>query len=226
MGNLRSHTSVQSQDDDLRLFRELLRRESEFAAREGIQVIPFESEDVPHFRRLSSEKQQEAIRQISETLAVYEEMVEESLSLRDNSQLLWRCMRRLKLVPQGDLFDKLSNEDVIVIFAPDQRQIFRNLEFLKLSILTLEELYTTEWYRYTRREDRIAGQILEVASYLLSGRKNGTFDPGIEEHTLEQMGSSLGPSKIRVKINYLSPAHTAGKITGIVVLERAWVIKD
>jgi hypothetical protein len=74
--------------------------------------------------------------------------------------------------------------------------------------------------------DLIAGQIFEVASYLLSGRKNGTFDPGIEEHTLEQMGSSLGPSKIRVKINYLSPAHTAGKITGIVVLERAWVIKD
>jgi len=226
MSSLKNSVSTQSQDDDLRLFRELLLRESEFAAREGIQAVPFESQDVPHFQRLSSEKRQEAIRQISETLAVYEEMVEENLSLRDNSQLLWRCMRRLKLTPQGDLFDKLTDEDIIVIFGADQKQIFRNLEFLRVSVLTLEELYTTEWYRYTRRDPRVAMQILELAGDLVSGKKTGTFDPGIEEHVIEQLGSSLGPSKLRLKINYVSTVTSAGKVAGIVVIERGWLVEE
>jgi hypothetical protein len=225
MGIHRHQNSAQTEDESLELFRRLLRQECALVAREGITVLPFESEDIPHFRRLTSERQQEVIHQVSETVSVYDELLAESLSLRDNSQLLWRCLRRLKLIPSSDLFDKLTDEDIIVIFAPDQRQIFRNLEFLRHSILTLEELYTTEWYRYTRRDASITQKIRELATDLSTGKKTGTFDPGIEEHVIEQVGSN-GPAKLRIKINYVSPVTAAGKIEGIVVLERGWSVED
>jgi hypothetical protein len=225
MGIRRHQISAQTEDETLELFRTLLRQQCALVAREGITLVPFESEGIPHFRRLSIERRQEVLHQVSETVAVYDELLTESLSLRDNSQLLWRCLRRLKLVPSGDLFDKLTNEDIIVIFAPDQRQIFRNLEFLRHSILTLEELYTTEWYRYTRRDPGITQKIRELAADLSTGKKIGTFDPGIEEHVIEQVGSN-GPAKLRIKINYVSPVTSDGKIAGIVVVERGWPVED
>jgi hypothetical protein len=75
---------------------------------------------------------------------------------------------------------------------------------------------------HTRRDPRIAMQILEIAGDLMRGKKTGTFDPGIEEHVIEQLGSSLGPSKLRIKIDYVSTVTSEGKVAGIVVVERAW----
>jgi hypothetical protein len=213
------------QPDFLDTFRRLSKRHCELVAKEGIQVLPFHDESLFFFGKLSPEKQQQVIHQLSETLSVYEAMRSESISLRDNPQLIWRSMSRSKLTPPGDLFDKITDQDIVVIFAPDQRQLFRNLEFLRHSILTLEELYATEWYRYTQRDPGIVQKLRRLADDIHSGRRTGTFDPEIEEHEIEQLGCQ-GTSKLRIKISTVAPITSDGKVRGIIVVERGWPLDE
>lgn len=217
--------SVKSEVDSLELFRQLTRRKAELIAAEGIRAVPYLSEDLPHFSKLTPEKQKEALHQLSETVAVYEEIRAEGLSLCDNPTLLWRSLSRLKLVPCGDVFDKITKEHLVVIFGLDQRQIFRNLEFLRFSILTLEELYSTEWFRYTRRDSRVTEQLRILTHDIIWGKKSGTFDPEIEEHVIEQVGTAPGPVKLGLKIDYVSTLTADGQLAGIVAIERAWPIE-
>jgi hypothetical protein len=134
----------QSSSDVLDTFRQLSTLHCELVAKEGVHILPFHDESLVFFGKLSPEKQQRVIQQLSETVSVYEAMRSDSVSLRDNPQLIWRSMSRSGLIPPGDIFDKITDEDIVVIFAPDQRQLFRNLEFLRHSVLTLEELCATE----------------------------------------------------------------------------------
>jgi hypothetical protein len=206
-------------------FRRLSLRMCELVAHEGIEILPYQSEELSHFNELSVDRQQIVIHQLFDTVSVYEEMSLESVSLRDNPQLIWRSMSRSGLTPPRDIFDKITSEDIVVIFAPDQRQLFRNLEFLRHSILTLEELYATEWYRYTKRDPTIVKKLRQLAADIGSGKKTGTFDPEIEEHVIEQLGSQ-GNSKLRIKINAVSPITSGGRILGIIVVERGWPVED
>jgi hypothetical protein len=217
--------NLQSSFDVLDAFRQLSKRHCELVAKEGIQILPFHDERLTFFSKLSSGKQLQVIEQLSETVSIYEAMRSESVSLRDNPQLIWRSMSRSGLTPPGDLFDKITDEDIVVIFAPDQRQLFRNLEFLRHSILTLEELCATEWYRYTKRDPRIVQQLRKLTEDITSGRKTGTFDPEVEEHEIEQLGSQ-GSSKLRIKISRVAPITSDGKVMGIIVVERGWPVDE
>jgi hypothetical protein len=58
-----------------------------------------------------------------------------------------------------------------------------------------------------------------------SFKRTGTFDPDIEEHEIEQLGSQ-GSSKLRIKINSVAPITSDGKVVGIIVVERGWPVDE
>jgi hypothetical protein len=115
--------------DPIVKFRSLLEYFVKIAAIEGTSVQPYSSPELLLFQKLDSTRQEETIRLLSRTLEVFDETRAEGYRLKDTPQLLWRCLRRLKMTPKSDVFDRISDTDVVEVYSSEYVGIFRNIQF-------------------------------------------------------------------------------------------------
>jgi hypothetical protein len=198
-------------------FRELASLYAEYCEQEGLRVVPFHSAELPVFSALSAARQNEAIHCLTQYVEVFAELRAEKTSLRNSTMLLWRCLRRLGLTPQSDIFDKIGDENVVEIYSLDQRQIFHNLKFWEFISFTIEEVFGSEWWKLTRRDPKISEQLYEFAGKMATGQITVTTAPGIEEHLIEEIRGA-NPGRMMVNILYMSPLSANGQLAAIMAV--------
>jgi hypothetical protein len=213
-------TAIRDMQGPEQRFREMALLYSRFLEQEGIRVRPFHSSDLPCFSKLNAEQKNEAISQIASLLEIFEETQSEQGRLKDSPRLLWRTLRKLKWIPQPDIFDKIQDGDVVEIYSVEHKHIFQNLEFFNWVSHTLEEIYCTPWYAAVQREQNVIEAMYGVAAKLVSGEQTSTVDPAIPEHWIEEVGTEL-LLKYFLSMRFVSPLRADGRPVGYVVVWRA-----
>jgi hypothetical protein len=209
-------------------FRELCLLYCEFMRREGITLRPFLDPSLPVFSSYDLKVQDQILLGITSDLEIFESMLGEGHSLRDTPKLVWRYLHKLGLTPQSDIFDKITDDDIVEVYLVEdgaQRQVFRNLKFLECVSFTIDQIFGADWRVTTTRDEKSAGKILELAVGVMTEKITGTLalDSLIEKHLLQEVDS---PElfTILIQIKYISPVKRNGKVAGAFVINHSEVV--
>jgi len=183
----------------------------------GTPLLPFQSEDVPHFSKLNPSVQQKIIQDLEFVVEVAREMTKEKQSLRDSPKLLWRSLIHLGFTPSSDIFGKIGDDDIVIVYSPEHKHIFQNLLFFEMVTLTLEELYCTEWFLKTKRSEAVQRALFEAANRGFQGEIKNTFDPQVPEHIAQEVNTD-GNIKLWVHVKWMSPVKKDDQIVGLIVV--------
>ncbi|QDK38304.1 hypothetical protein [Bdellovibrio sp. NC01] len=170
----------------------------------GFRVRPYK-DGLPHFGKLSADKQVEIIRSIKFYIELCQEQLSEGSSLRDNLSFTWKALRKLGLTPKSDLFSLIKDDDIIEIYNGESRQVYRNLRYYDFCSYSIEELYSLEWWNLFSRDDgEITRKLFEESNKLLTGEVEGHIFSETKEHVVTELASAeLLSNKYRAKL--LSP---------------------
>ena len=200
-------------------FRELLDQYAGAVQEAGVAISPYDRRELPLFTLLTPELQARAILDVRCAVDVIQGMKNEGHSLKDSSKYLWRTLKHLGFIPCSDIFNRITDGDVVIIYSTEHKQVFQNLHFFELVNLTIEELYCSEWYKYTQRPEWAQKALFEAGNAVFSGQAQGTFDPGVEEHLAEEVNPDGGPTaRLRVKVKWMSPVKKDDQIAGVIVV--------
>jgi hypothetical protein len=204
-------------------FKQMCLYFTDLLAQEGTRTRPFSLPTLPFFSKLSMEKKVQAIESIGYALEVFEETRAEGFRLNDSPKLIWRSLQKLGWQPPSDVFDKMGESDVIVVYGDRHTNVFQNLRFFDWVSFSLEELYSTPFYQYSRREAWAAEAAYLLASETISGMRPTTFVPDIREHYCEEVGT---PELVKFYLHYrcIAPLRRSGRIVGalVVMVLRDW----
>ena len=103
---------------------------------------------------------------IQAALEIFEETRADGYRLKDSPKLMWRAFRKLGWTPSPDIFDKMIEGDVVVIYSADQKQVFQNINFFDWVSITLEDLYATPWNQYSKRDSEIEKRLHQEQEFV------------------------------------------------------------
>jgi hypothetical protein len=214
--------------DRVSRFRELCLLYCDFMKREGVLVRPFLDPSLPVFSKYETKLQDQIVLGIAADLEIFESMMNEGHSLRDTPKLVWRYMHKLRIVPQSDIFDKITDDDIVEVYLVSegaQRQVFRNLKFLECVSFTIDQIFGADWRVTTTRDEKAAGKILEIAFAIMTGKITNTLavDSLIERHIVQEV-ESPELFTLSIQIKYMSPVKQNGKVAGAFVINHSEVI--
>ncbi|WP_374073873.1 hypothetical protein [Bdellovibrio bacteriovorus] len=205
-------------------FKALSQRVCMMLATEGVHRKPY-LEGLPHFTILPIEKKQEIVENLTFFKELCEEQISEGYKLKDNSSFTWRAFRKLNYVPRADVFNYMSDEDLVEIYSYDSKQLYRNFKFFECCSYTLEELYSVEWWNLYERDPAMTMKIFDAAAKVISGEIEGSYVPGIEPHTLREIRGENGMTFMQ-QLKLISPLKKNKRVDAILVIESADVISN
>ncbi len=150
---------------------------------------------------------------------MFEEAAAAAEPLNEPTRLMWRYFSKNGGTRCSDIFDKISNTDVVEVFNSEQQLCFVNFNFFEHVSFTLEQIFYMTWHHATKRDPAIQQRLLETSRRILAGEIRQTFDPGIPGHLVEEVDTQL-LLKYQIHMKWASPVFTESKNSGfIVVLE-------
>jgi hypothetical protein len=201
-------------------FLELAKSYTEVLAEQKIYLKATAVPDIcPIFDALSLDEKRDVIRRMDGDLALFAEVKNEGETLTDSPRLLWRYLVRAHLVPCSDIFDKIEKEDVVSVYDIKNRQIFQNMRFFELVSVTLEQLFCSPWYAYTKRPPEVEQQLYMTATSIMSGQIRTTVAPPAPEHFCQEVNTE-GLVKLSIKVKWASPVFSAGNTAAMIVINR------
>lgn len=189
----------------------------------GIRFRPYQSEELPHFSRLRPDMQAIVLAYLEESLATWAESAANGESLNDSSRLLWRTLSRMRLTPQPDIFDKITDDCVVEIYTPEFRQIFRNLNFFRYFSCTLEELVSHPTHELAAFPREVLERLLEIAQRLGQGTITETFVPSIPPYVFQEI-AGIERLKVEVTLRHFSPIVENGRSIALIVVNNCRIV--
>jgi len=104
------------------------------------------------------------IERFNTQLSIITELNEDKLNFRDPVQSVWRILSKFNWKPPHDLFQRLSKNDIVEIYLPDQTQLYRNLEYFKYTSYSLTELLFFPWHELFEHQKGFHEKIGEIAN--------------------------------------------------------------
>lgn len=206
---------------EIREFRALCERASTALAKCGITRQPYDDPGMLHFRK--NPRFQRALENHRIYVEVLEEFVSSGDPVGDGRKFLWRMINRMGYVPTADLFDHITDDDVIEIYTLDNWQIFRNLNFFNYISFNIEEVANLNWSADSKRESRFELKLLEIGVRLKLGLQKTTADvTSIAEHTFKELKGQGWT--VAIQMRRISPLWQGSRITAGVVSNRARVV--
>lgn len=200
------------------LFAELLDRYAEIAAIAGMKAQRSKPEQARKmFLDLPDLSKQRLMNRLMTDVSIFEEAQAAEESLKDGRLLLWRYFKKNKITPLPDLFDKISETDLIQVYSPEQYFLFASLNFFDHLSCTLEQIFYGKWNQMTRREPQIIRQIVNAYGQILSGEIRKTVDIGNPWHLVEEVGTEM-LLKFWLRIKWISPAYAGQELANIIVI--------
>lgn len=193
--------------------------------KEGYSVSAYTEASWAQFDKMSSDQKDQTYRNFLSYYAVCEEAVNSGDLICDSQALLWRMIKKLGLRPSGDLFNKISDGDVIEIYNKDFIQTFRNLRFFEISSYSIAEIFFYEWRHLYYRDNEVTQQIAARAIEVFTGQSEGTQDvSSIPEHYLIEEFSE-GKNKMLMQEKFFSPLFDShGEIQALVATSTVDVV--
>lgn len=209
--------------NEVKRFQELALRYQEIAADSGIKLIPFRSTEMPLLSKASPEELRNATYFLEAVVSIHEETIAANEKPINSRQLLWRALKKFSLIPKPEIFDKISEDDVVVIYDETQKAVFWNLQFFKFASLTVEEMFFGIWYDFTKREEAIHQKLYEMAINLISGKITGIFSPDVPPHEVQEVGT-LECIRTVMEIPHGCVLTKNGQLGGILIVQRMRII--
>lgn len=205
-------------------FRRLADRYADYAKQAGIEMSSYRDESLPYFCALTGDLKAAALNSLEQNISLFEELVAQGLSLKDDKQFVWRMLKKLDLTPTSDFFDKQEEGDVVEIYTLEGRQIFRNLRFFQVTSFTLEEIMCAHWNEFTRRPDEITQQLFALMVRIASGQITETTSLNdIPTHVFEELITSKR-HQVEITLRYLAPVSMNGAVVGALVVNRSRIV--
>ncbi|KYG67729.1 hypothetical protein AZI87_00125 [Bdellovibrio bacteriovorus] len=187
-------------------------------ATEGVYRKPY-VEGLPHFQACSYEKMQEIVTSITFFKELCEEQIAEGYKLKDNSSFVWRAFRKLDFIPRADVFNHMTDENLVEIYSVDNKQLYRNFKFFECCSYTLEELYSVEWWNLYERNAAMTMKIFDLGVKVATGEIPDSHVPDIEPHLLKEVKEDGQSFMQQVKL--ISPLKRNKRVEGLLVIETA-----
>ena len=165
-------------------FRRQLERAAQLAEMRRVPARPYISPELKEYSRLPTEKQIE----ILEYLKCFCDTTAEGKTRIETVRSLYS--RREWEIPE-DLFLILKEDMEIEFYNFDNQQIFRNIEFFRLSGRTIEEMCTIPWYDLYERDHAITDYMMELTVRLGDGEITGCMSYLTNTHQVRDANSRL-----------------------------------
>ena len=197
-------------------FKRLLEEMALLAARDGSATLPFKNANLSHFSALPHQQKLETLK----ALQCYLETMLEARSrrLRTNApEIVETMLAKMEWHADKDLSSLLDEGLTIEIYNRDSQQVFRNLEFFRLTSRSLEELCTVPWFELWERDSRITQLFLDLVKKILNFEITGTMSYIVPDHEVREIETRLKAGKF-MGPQFVSPlydkyGHVAGYIT-------------
>jgi hypothetical protein len=193
--------------DNFTIFLQLGNRLKACLEIEKINFQVLRKDGVTYFDKLSVEEQNYNLNHLRNYVETCEEVHRENHSLADSPFFLMKIFRKLGLRPVDDILEKIIANDVVEIYNSRNTQIFRNINFFKISSYTLDDLMSRPWWQLYKRKDEVIRSIFYYGSEVFSGSIRETIIPNVETHYLEEIDSNAY-YKMNVDIKYMSPLNS------------------
>lgn len=189
----------------------------------GFGAKPYRQNRALKFEQCTLKQKARAIFYLDANIELLHECISQGEDPRNSAQLLWRILRKIKAIPESDIFDKIDDGDVVEVYLDDHIQIFRNLEFFNFCSFTVDELLCGTWYKLYKRDFVTNLKMFKMAFRLLTGRLNKTIPWNVPEHVFDEIGSEER-LKHSILLKYLSPLTNQGKMVGAICISRARLV--
>lgn len=186
----------------------------------GFNVSPHRDTEILNFEKCNLAQKKRAILYLDANLEILKECIASGENPNNSARLLWRILKKIKATPESDIFDKISENDVIEVYLDDHTQIFRNLEFFNHTSFTIDELLCGAWYKLYKRDFITTLKMMKMAFKFLTDRLKTTTAWNVPIHKFEEVGSSESLTQL-IELKYLSPIKNNGKRIGAICTSAA-----
>nr|BDT28462.1 hypothetical protein BHI3_19280 [Bacteriovorax sp. HI3] len=197
-------------------FRRLALEFAEALSFYNIKVTPYRAHAKMHFNKCSLKKKREVIAYLDLNISLIKECIRAG-ETPSNKTLLWRLLQKTRLVPDDEIFDKISDGDLVEVYFTDHTPMFRSLEFYRDFTFTVDEALCLRWYQLCKRDFVITLKFMKFIFLGLRGNNPKTQVIPIGEHYLDEKNTER---KLRFLVHnkYLSGLMKNGSIhAGICV---------
>lgn len=221
--NLSFEADEDSGSSEIKRFKELALRYQEIGAQFGVNIYPYRSPEMPFFAKATSEERKKATDLLELIVSIHEETLAATEAPINTRQLIWRALRRLSLIPGSDVFERLTDEDVVVIYDENQQSIFWNLQFFRFSSFSVEEMFFVPWFKFTQRDPAIKDQLYKMAVDVITGKITGTFIPEAPPHEVQEI-DSIECLKTEMSFPFGSVLTKDGRFGGILMVQKMKIL--
>lgn len=211
--------SPASPDPQTARFKALAEEMSALLNSLGTSTKPYLDPAVPHCRRAAPAVRARGIEYLEANLRILRECLAAGENPRESARFVWRGLQMLKLTPEGDIFDRIENDDVVEVYALDSVQIFRNIRFFEISTFTIEDILCRPWYHLTRRPWRIFLATFRQALRMRRKKITRTESWSVPAHLMDEVDTE-GKIRYDFLFKYRSPVRRDGDIVGIITTAR------
>ncbi len=128
---------------------------------------------------------------------------------------LWKLFKRINCAPADDLFDKISDEDIIEVYFTDHTPIFRSIKFYRETSYTVDEALCSTWYDFSKRSLIITLKVMRKVLTFIKKNHHLTMPYNVPGHVIEEVGTEF---QLRhwMQMKYISGAHKNGKLAAVI----------
>jgi hypothetical protein len=166
---------------------------------------------------LSDEQRKRMIGRLEKDVALFEEIVAATEQLTDSRRVLWRYLARSGYRPCSDIFDKISDTDVVEIYSREQIHLCQNLNFYDWISITLERVLCETWFEATWRDPEFERQLHDLVFRFLSTDVRETIDPKIDWHGVKELESEM-LYQFQIRIKWMSPIFVGREVVGFILI--------
>lgn len=207
--------------DPNRHFTEIAHQLRDLAAQAGVAIIPYRDLDVPIFSALREPAKRKVLQVMSHQLDFFKLAASEGLRV-DSSKLIWRALAQMRMAPQPDLFDKITDANVVEVYHWDGTILFKNLKFFEYISMSLEEVYCLRWMDQGKFPARLFLFFFELSFKLRVAGYQHTFAPQFHQYTfIEKLGEHR---TIAVELEWISPVQYQGERKAMLFVNRSRIV--
>src|SRR5665213_990167 len=170
--SLMATQNVQSEqfvDELLQLFSSY----QELLEKSGYKVRRSQASDARvMFVNMDAIKQKYLLSRLTSEIAIMQDLRHGKERTTDSTKQLWRYLKLNRLSPCSDLFDKVTETDVLQLFSPEQTLLFVSTNIYDIVSFTMEQLYTQTWYESTKRDPVTEHLLAQAAMKVFAGEFN------------------------------------------------------
>ena len=140
-----------------------------------------------------------------------------------NSKKIWSALVNHSLVRGPEIFERFTDEDVVIIYQANQTIIFWNLQFFRFTNLTVEQIFFSAWHTVTKRDPEIQKKLYQMAVDVINGKITGTFIPDVPGHEVEELHTE-NPMRTWMELSWVSVLTRDRAFGGILVVQKMRIL--